>query len=323
MKHMIHGPCGDWCIVNGHCSKHYPKPFLEETRMDADTYPYYRRRDIGKTFERPGGYVVNNRYVVPYCPILAIIFNCHINVEVVSSIKSVKYLYKYIYKGHDAAAITIEPLTEDIVIEHNEIRDYIEARYVGPVEAVWRILSKKLQDKSHTVIRLPVHLPNQQIITIENESIEDVMSSTLNQVTMLIDYFALNLRDEEARNYLYTEIPCYYTFKKEKINGRIISRWVKRSSHYNCIGRMYSVSPTQIELFHLRLLLLNIKGATSFEHLRTVNGQCNQTFSATCLALGLIEDDEEWKRSMDEAVKWMMPQQLRRLFSRILIHCQP
>jgi len=32
------------------------------------------------------------------------------------------------------------------------------------------------------------------------------------------------------------------------------------------IGRMYSVSPTQVELFHLRLLLLTIKGATSFEN---------------------------------------------------------
>jgi len=42
-----------------------------------------------------------------------------------------------------------------------------------------------------------------------------------------------------------------------------------------------------------------------------------------CLALGLIEDDDEWKRAMNEAIGWMMPQQLRRLFVRILIHCQP
>ncbi|KMQ88044.1 hypothetical protein RF55_12537, partial [Lasius niger] len=48
-----------------------------------------------------------------------------------------------------------------------------------------------------------------------------------------------------------------------------------------------------------------------------------QKFFATCLALGLIEDDDEWRRTMDEAVKWMMPRQLRRLFARILIHCQP
>ncbi|XP_070157971.1 uncharacterized protein [Polyergus mexicanus] len=204
MKHMIHGLCGDWCLVDERCSKHYPKSFLEETRMDEDAYPYYRRRDNDRNFERPGGYIVDNRYVVPYCPILSIIFDCHINVEIVSSIKSVKYLYKYIYKGHDVAAITIEPIIETVIIDHDEIHNYIEARYVGPVEASWRILGKKLQDKSHAIMRLPVHLPNEQNIIIENENIADAMTSALNQVTMLIDYFSLNLRDEEARQYLYS-----------------------------------------------------------------------------------------------------------------------
>jgi len=63
---------------------------------------------------------------------------------------------------------------------------------------------------------------------------------------------------------------------------------------------MYSVSPTQTELFHLRLLLLTLKGVTSFNDLRTVNGKVYQSFSAACLALGLIEDDDEWKRAMNE-----------------------
>jgi len=86
---------------------------------------------------------------------------------------------------------------------------------------------------------------------------------------------------------------------------------------------MYSVSPSQIELFHLRILLLHVRGATSFQELRTVNNEIHQTFTAACLALGLIEDDEEWYRAMNEAKIWMMPRQLRNLFVRILIHCQP
>ena len=47
------------------------------------------------------------------------------------------------------------------------------------------------------------------------------------------------------------------------------------------------------------------------------------TFSEACLALGLIDDDEEWSRAMQEAVSWMMPGSIRLLFVRILIHCQP
>ncbi|KYN05845.1 ATP-dependent DNA helicase PIF1 [Cyphomyrmex costatus] len=323
MKNMIHGPCGDWCLKDGKCTKNYPKEFKNETIMDEDAYPSYRRRNTGRTYERPGKYVVDNRYVVPYCPKLSMIFNCHINVEIVSSIKSVKYLYKYIYKGHDVAAITLEPKTNDIIIDHDEIHNYIETRYVGPVEASWRILGKKLHDKSHVVIRLPIHLPNEQNITIENECYEDALITAEDRGTMLLDYFALNLREDEARKYLYIEIPRYYTFKKININGKNVSKWVKRRNKYNCIGRIYSVSPTQIELFHLRLLLMTVKGITNFKDLKTVNGELCQTFTAACLALGLIEDDTECIKAMNEAVRWMMPQQLRRLFVRILIHCNP
>ena len=71
VNNMIYGPCDSRCIIKGQCSKHYPREFREETIMSPDGYPYYKRR--------------NN---VPYCPGLLRIFNCHINVEVVSSVKS-------------------------------------------------------------------------------------------------------------------------------------------------------------------------------------------------------------------------------------------
>uniref|UniRef100_A0A6V7JIB9 Helitron helicase-like domain-containing protein n=1 Tax=Bracon brevicornis TaxID=1563983 RepID=A0A6V7JIB9_9HYME len=102
MKDMIHGPCGDWCFKTGECSKKFPKTYRSQTVMDEDGYPFYRRKNTGLYYERPGGYVVDNRFVVPYSPILLRKFNCHINVEVVSSIKAVKYVSKYIYEGHDA-----------------------------------------------------------------------------------------------------------------------------------------------------------------------------------------------------------------------------
>jgi len=55
---------GNWYLVNGRCSKHYAKSYLEEIRMDEDAYPYYRRRNNDKSFEDSGGYIVDNRYVV-------------------------------------------------------------------------------------------------------------------------------------------------------------------------------------------------------------------------------------------------------------------
>ena len=68
--------------------------------LSSDSDPYYRRQNNGRTIIRHNQ-VVDNRYEVPYCPGLSRIFNCHINVEVVFSVRSVKYLYKYVYKGYD------------------------------------------------------------------------------------------------------------------------------------------------------------------------------------------------------------------------------
>ena len=136
-----------------------------------------------------------------------------------------------------------------------------------------------------------------------------------------MDYFALNARYPQARLNRYGYIATHYVFKKEP--GTNIFHCSPRKTKFNVIGRMYSISPTQTELFHLRLLLLTIKGAKSFDDIRIVNGEICHTYVGTCLALSLTEDDDEWKRIMHEAEVWMMPRQLRNSFVRILIHCHP
>ena len=50
---------------------------------------------------------MDNSWVVPYNPYLLLKYNAHINVELCSTVKSVKYLYKYIYKGYDCANVQI------------------------------------------------------------------------------------------------------------------------------------------------------------------------------------------------------------------------
>jgi hypothetical protein len=44
---------------------------------------------------------LDNHWVVPYNSYLATKYNCHINVEIYSSITAIKYLFKYVYKEHN------------------------------------------------------------------------------------------------------------------------------------------------------------------------------------------------------------------------------
>lgn len=156
--------------------------------MDAVVYPCYRRRDTGALYERREGHVVGYRWVVPYCPTLSLMFNSYINVEVVTSVTAPKYLYKYVYKGHDSAALQItngeNGEVNEQVLDHDEVKDHIEARYVGPNEAIWRMLDEKMQEKSHPVIRLPEHLPNEHSVTVPADMNEDGLREAIGRVTI-------------------------------------------------------------------------------------------------------------------------------------------
>ena len=67
--------------------------------------------------------VRDNCWVVPYNPRL--LETNHLNVEICTSIKAVKYLYKYMYKGPDRANMEVI----------NEVTDFLGARYVIAPEA--------------------------------------------------------------------------------------------------------------------------------------------------------------------------------------------
>ncbi|XP_022164812.1 uncharacterized protein LOC111030594 [Myzus persicae] len=107
-SHMIHGSCGPLdrnspYMVDNSCTKKYPKEYNEETvYISEGGYPTYRRPNNGLVVN-VRGHPVENEFVVPYNPYLLVKYDAHINVEVCSTVKSLMYLYKYVYKGHDAA----------------------------------------------------------------------------------------------------------------------------------------------------------------------------------------------------------------------------
>jgi hypothetical protein len=87
---MLHGPCGDEkpnapCMVDGRCSKHFPKEFREHTLYGENGYPEYARPNNGRRVEK-NGFSYDNRYVVPYNAYLSAKYNCHISVEICASV---------------------------------------------------------------------------------------------------------------------------------------------------------------------------------------------------------------------------------------------
>ncbi|XP_060216268.1 uncharacterized protein LOC132643752 [Lycium barbarum] len=140
--------------------------FAERTSKGSDSYPIYRRRNTGEVMKVREQYL-DNSWVVSYNPYLLGKFNCHINVEVCSDIKVVKYLYKYICKGHDKIAFRVQNNAD---IEIYEVKEYRSARWVSPPEAVWRLFGFAISEMSPSVYRLQLHLEDQQFVSFKSNA---------------------------------------------------------------------------------------------------------------------------------------------------------
>ncbi|XP_074298906.1 uncharacterized protein LOC141629882 [Silene latifolia] len=128
LRHMMHGPCGNefpksQCmqLKKGKrvCKSEYPKKFSDFTTNGSDCYPLYGRRDTGKI------------------------------------ILVVKYLYKYVYKGHDRISFNVEDGETTQYVD--EIERYQSGRWVSPSEAAWRIFGFNLFDIYPPVHSLPAN----------------------------------------------------------------------------------------------------------------------------------------------------------------------
>ncbi|CAG8661536.1 18179_t:CDS:2 [Rhizophagus irregularis] len=252
---MMHGPCGilntsSPCMKDGKCKKHYPKDFQETTQEGPNGYPLYRRKNNGCYI----GIQLDNRWVVPY------------NIKLVEKT--------------DNNEIANSNKT------FNEIKMYLDARYVSSSESIWRIFHYKMHGET-------IHK------------------------TTLTAWFEENTNNSNAQNLKYIDFPTHYTWNKDEC------KWSCRINNTGTIGRLYMVQPTEGERYYLRILLTHVSGATSFNSLKTVNGQICRTFKETCIQLGLLQDDCEWNICLHEASTMKTEKQLRHLFSMILLICQP
>lgn len=105
---------------------------------------------------------------------------------------------------------------------------------------------------------------------------------------------------------LSQDFPQRFVLKPDKNNPHS-KTWSLRQRQGFAIGRIYYAGPTAGERFHLRTLLMVVKGAKSFDDLKR----------------GLLEDDGEWRICLEDAAEIQTGSQLRHLFAILLLFCSP
>jgi hypothetical protein len=316
---MIHGPCGEQrksspCMQGGKCTKYFPKRFVDNTVIDSDGYPVYRRRDDG-VFIKKGESFADNRFVVPYNRHLLLKYNAHINVEWCNQSRSIKYLFKYVNKGHDRVTAGFYGGTGDVGDGHviDEIKMYYDCRYLSACEAVWRIFVFDVNHREPSVERLSFHLEDEQsVIFSDDASIEDIVDKPYAKITKFLAWMDANKKYPYARTLTYSEFPTKFVWNKRD------RCWTPRKKGFS-IGRLHFVPPGAGERFYLRILLNYITGSTSFDDIKTVNGVRYDTYKDACSALGLVDDDREFIHAINEASCWGGGGYLRIMFVGLLI----
>ena len=95
-------------------------------------------------------------------------------------------------------------------------------------------------------------------------------------------------------------------------------KWKKRSHGGDkIITCKYVVSPKDIKLFHLQLLLLHVCGPKSLEDVKTYNGITYTSFVEVYHARRIASNDNEWRKCLNETKELHSPKQLWNLFGYI------
>ncbi|XP_057724049.1 uncharacterized protein LOC130940009 [Arachis stenosperma] len=290
-KYIIHGPCG----------------------FDKDGYPIYRRRNMGITY-RINGVDVDNRFVVPYNPMLLMKYRAHINLEFCNKSNVIKYLFKYINKGPDCITASIRNVQtqENGGQDVYEIKQFYDCRYLAPCESAWRLFAFDIHHKWPSVQQLIFHLPGKQnLLFADHDKIPEIVEKNKYKDTMFTAWMRANLKFPHGNKLLYSEFSNHFVYLCDS------QEWVPRQRGFS-IGRLTFIHVGLGEIFYLRLLLNVQRGCKSFESIRTVDGVVYDSFKAACNTLGLLSDDQEFINAIKETAEVSSGFQLRQLFVTLL-----
>lgn len=105
---------------------------------------------------------------------------------------------------------------------NNEIKHYLDGRYVCAVEACWRLFGFDIHYRFPSVERLPVHNHGEKNVTFKSgDNLEEVADKAVAKNSKLEGWFVANKTLPDAKNYTYTEFPQAFTWKPDQGKWKI------------------------------------------------------------------------------------------------------
>ena len=235
-----------------------------------------------------------------------------VNLQAAQSIKSPKYIFKYITKGHDKA-------NAKIVNEKDEVERQLQCRYISPTQAVWAIMQYRDRANYPAVQQLALHLKNaQNIVFNPDEDLQDQIDDARErQRTTLQGWFAYNRENEDGRHILYGDFPQHFTWDRTKMPYS----WKPRTRGSPTIGRIVAVNIKQGDRYYLRRLLLERPGMTCHDDCCIWEGRRYATYREVCLAMGLLEDNAEFSHCLEAQALYATGAAQRETLVYILVFC--
>nr|GEV85752.1 DNA helicase [Tanacetum cinerariifolium] len=195
---MMHGPCGHansnaTCMKDGTTfNRNFPKPYSDKTFIDKDGYVHYRRRKTGIDIERQSVWLDNS-------------------------------------KGTDRLIMNVTKPVGDTATTSNRaniqidvIKNFVEARYIGPHEACWRILDFPIHYHDPAVQILAVHSENMQRITSKaKDNLLSIIDNPMKKTT-LTEWLDYNKKYTDGRHLTYLNFPSEYTCERYYDIRRVI-----------------------------------------------------------------------------------------------------
>ena len=301
------------CNKNGKCTYGFPQPLRATTSVN-DEGRVELRRDTEE-----------DRWISSHIPFLIDELECHIHVDLIASVWSYMYLYKYLHKGPDNTNYSIGSAGDNERV--NEVADFQNGRYLSAGEAAWRILGFHVSQKQPGVERLLIHLPGKNYAQFPRQQDTSHTSDLLRYLARPLHPQFDDLTFEQY--YAKYKLESYSndqplppsSFLEQPHAG--VRKKVTERPRGEKIVRIMSVSPTAGELFYLRAVLQH-HHARSFQHLRTVRGTIYETWHETAKALGLFVTETEAHYALEEAVAALRtPAQLRFLYARVIMEGYP